>query len=88
MRVRLSVRFETKPWISVNDACIKSCAQHRQSGAIHFYSCCLWISVDRGRVVTYGEVSIIKLRLTSLRCCCIVCDTSVAIVIIISGLML
>ena len=36
---------------------IQSRALHRQSGAMHFYSCCLWISVDRGAVVTYGEVS-------------------------------
>ena len=40
-------------------------AQHRQAGAIPFYSCCLWISVDRGAVNTSGEVSINKLRLTS-----------------------
>ena len=63
-------------------------AQHRQAGAIPFYSCCSWISVDRGAVNISGEVSINKLRLTSfLRCCCIV-YTIVAIVIIISGLML
>ena len=40
-------------------------AQHRQAGAIPFYSCGFWISVDRGAVVTYGEVRISKLRLTS-----------------------
>ena len=96
MRARFSVRFETQPWNSVNEAfpalcltgyiqyyqyllCyeiiattgtsnsfIMSRGQPRQSGAIPFYSCCLWISVDRGAVVTYGEVSINKLRLTSL----------------------
>ena len=44
---------------------IISRAQHRQAGEIPFYSCCLWISVDRGAVNTSGEVSINKLRLTS-----------------------
>ena len=79
MRARFSVRCETHPWISVNEAFpyeivtttgtsnsfIISRAQHRQAGAIPFYSCCLWISVDRGAVNTSGEVSINKLRLTS-----------------------
>ena len=94
MRVRFSVRCETQPWISVNEAfpafyltvyiqfiniyvlCYEivttgtsnsfiSRAQHRQAGGIPFYSCCLWISVDRGAVNTSGEVSINKLRLTS-----------------------
>ena len=44
---------------------IMSRLQHRQTGAIPFYSCCLWISVGRRAVVTYGEVNINKLRLTS-----------------------
>ena len=66
-------------------------AQHRLAGAIPFYSCCLWIFVDRGATVTYGEVSIIKVRLTSfieMLLYCILYYTSVAIVLIISGLML
>ena len=41
---------------------VHSTARREQS---LFYSCCLWISVDRGAVVTYGEVSINKLRLKS-----------------------
>ena len=41
---------------------IKSRAQHRQAGAIPFYSYCVWISEGRGAVVTYDEVSINKLR--------------------------
>ncbi len=49
----------------VSSSFIMSRGQHRQSGAIPFYSCCLWISVDRGAVNTSGEVSINKLRLTS-----------------------
>ena len=49
----------------VSSSFIMSRGQHRQSGAIPFYSCCLWISVDWGAVITYGEVSINKLRLTS-----------------------
>ena len=40
-------------------------AQHRQARAIPFNSCCFGMSVDRGAVVTYGEESITKLRLTS-----------------------
>ena len=44
---------------------IMSRAQHRQAGAIPFYSCVFGISLDRGAVVTYGEVRISKLRLTS-----------------------
>ena len=43
----------------------RSRAQHRQAGAIPFYSCVFGISLDRGAVVTYGEVRISKLRLTS-----------------------
>ena len=95
MRVRFSVRCETQPWISVNEAFptfyltvyiqynqyvlgyeivtttgtsnsfIISRARHRQAGAIPFYSCCLWISVDRGAVNISVELSINKLRLTS-----------------------
>ena len=81
--------YEIVTTTGTSNSFIISRAQHRQAGAIHFYSCCLWISVDRGAVNTSGEVSINKLRLTSLlRCCCIVYYTSVAIVIIISGLML
>ena len=64
-------------------------AQHRQTGAIPFYSCCLWISVGRGAIVTCGEVSINKLRLTSFINMLLYCIlSSVAIVIIISGLTL
>ena len=33
---------------------IMSRPQHRQAGAIPFYSCCSWISVDRGAVNTLG----------------------------------
>ena len=49
----------------MSNSFIMSRGQPRQSGTITFYSCCLWISVGRGAVVTYGEVSINKLRLTS-----------------------
>ena len=57
--------YEIITTTGTSNSFIMSRAQPRQTGAIHFYSCCLWISVDRGAVVTYGEVSINKLRLTS-----------------------
>ena len=49
----------------MSNSFIHSRALHRQAGAILFYSCSFCISVDRGAVVTYGEVRISKLRLTS-----------------------
>ena len=82
--------YEIVTTTGTSNSFIMSRPQHRQAGAIPFYSCCSWISVDRRAVNTSGEVSINKLRITSFIyiCCCIVYYTSVAIVIIISGLML
>ena len=57
--------YEIVTTTGTSNSFIKSRAQHRQAGAIPFYSCCLWISVDRGAVNTSSEVSINKLRLTS-----------------------
>ena len=57
--------YEIVTTTGTSNSFIISRAQHRQAGAIPFYSCCLWISVDRGAVNTSGEVSINKLRLTS-----------------------
>ena len=57
--------YEIVTTTSTSNSFIISRAQHRQAGAIPFYSCCLWISVDRGAVNTSGEVSINKLRLPS-----------------------
>ena len=78
MRVRFGVRCETQPWISVIEAFpafyltvfnISICAVLRNcnnnSTSIPFYSCCSWISIDRGAANTSGEVNIKKLRLTS-----------------------
>ena len=57
--------YEIVTTTGTSNSFIMSRAQHRQAGAIPFYSCCLWISVVRGAVNTAGEVSINKLRLTS-----------------------
>ena len=57
--------YEIVTTTGTSNSFIMARAQHRQAGAIPFYSCCSWISVDRGAVNTSGEVSINKLRLTS-----------------------
>ena len=57
--------YEIVTTAGTSNSFIMSRAQHRLTGAILFYSCCLWVSVDRGAVNTSGEVSINKPRLTS-----------------------
>ena len=57
--------YEIVTTTGTSNSFIKSRAQQCQTGAIPFYSCCLWISVDRGAVNTSSEVSINKLRFTS-----------------------
>ena len=55
--------YEIVTTTGTSNSFIMSRAQHRQAGEIPFYSCCSWISVDRGAVNTSAEVSINKLRL-------------------------
>ena len=78
--------YEILTTTSTSYSFIMSRAQHRQAGAIPFYSCVFGISLDRGAVVTYGEVRISKLRLTSFMK--MLLYRILTIVIIVSGLML